>query len=106
MLNYSKNESIKVPGQLKFHYSPGIPIRLNVKKPYLDEAFILIRKRKVFDKNYFYLSKNKNLKEAGKNLYKTLRKIKRLKFQRLAIEKIPNIGIGQTINDRLKRASS
>tara|TARA_B100001121_G_scaffold36817_1_gene31363 strand:+ start:659 stop:781 length:123 start_codon:yes stop_codon:yes gene_type:complete len=38
-------------------------------------------------------------------LYKTLRNIKRLKFKKIAVEKIPNIGIGQTINDRLKRAS-
>ena len=104
-LNYTTIKSTKVPGQSKFHYSPGIPIRLNVKKHYLDEAFVLIQKRKKFDKNYFYLSKNKNLKEAGKNLYKTLRNIKRLKFKKIAVEKIPNIGIGQTINDRLKRAS-
>ena len=104
-LNYTKNKSIKVPGQSKFHYSPGIPIRLNAKKHYIDEAFVLIQKRKKFDKNYFYLSKNKNLKEAGKNLYKTLRNIKRLKFKKIAVEKIPNIGIGRTINDRLKRAS-
>ena len=104
-LNYITNKSTKVPGQSQFHYSPGIPIRLNVKKHYLDEAFVLIQKRKKFDKNYFYLSKNKNLKEAGKNLYKTLRNIKRLKFKKIAVEKIPNIGIGKTINDRLKRAS-
>ena len=104
-LNYTKKKSINVPGQSKFHYSPGIPIRLNVKKFYQDEAFVLIQKRKKFDRNHFYLSKNKNLKEAGKNLYKTLRKIKKLKFQKIAVEKIPNIGIGQTINDRLKRAS-
>ena len=104
-LSYSKKKSIKVPGQSSFHYSPGIPIRMNVRKHYLDEAFVLIQKRKKFDKNYFYLSKNKNLKEAGKNLYKTLRKIKRSKFKKIAVEKIPYIGIGQTINDRLKRAS-
>ena len=65
----------------------------------------MIQKRKKFDKNYFYLTKNKNLKEAGRNLYKTLRKIKNLKFRRIAIEKIPNTGLGLTINDRLKRAS-
>ena len=104
-LSYSKNKSIKVPGQSNFHYSPGIPIRMNARKHYLDEAFVLIQKRKKFDKNYFYLSKNKNLKEAGKNLYKTLRKIKRSKFKKIAVEKIPYIGLGQTINDRLKRAS-
>ena len=104
-IKYSKNKKISVPGQSKFHYSPGIPIRLNASNRFLDEALILIKKRKDFDRNYFYLTKNKNLKEAGKKLYKTLRRIKNLKFKKIAIEKIPNIGIGQTINDRLKRAS-
>jgi len=104
-LKYLKQKKIIVPGQSKFHYSPGIPIRLNVKKPFYDEAFILIQKRKYFDKNYFYLTKNRNLNEAGKKLYKTLRRIKKLKFKRIAVEKIPNKGIGQTINDRLERAS-
>ena len=105
-LKYSKEKNkIRVPGQSKLHYSPNIPIRLNAKKPFSDEAFILIQKRKRFDKKYFYLSKNKNLKEAGKNLYSTLRKIKNLKFNKIAIEKIPNSGLGLTINDRLKRAS-
>ena len=104
-IKYSKNKKISVPGQSKFHYSPGIPIRLNASNRFLDEALILIKKRKDFDRNYFYLTKNRNLKEAGKKLYKTLRRIKNLKFKKIAIEKIPNIGIGQTINDRLKRAS-
>ena len=104
-IKYSKNKKISVPGQSKFHYSPGIPIRLNASNRFLDEALILIKKRKNFDRNYFYLTKNQNLKEAGKKLYKTLRRIKNLKYKKIAIEKIPNIGIGQTINDRLKRAS-
>ena len=104
-IKYSKNKKISVPGQSKFHYSPGIPIRLNASNRFLDEALILIQKRKNFDRNYFYLTKNQNLKEAGKKLYKTLRRIKNLKYKKIAIEKIPNIGIGQTINDRLKRAS-
>ena len=78
---------------------------MNASNRFLDEALILIKKRKDFDRNYFYLTKNKNLKEAGKKLYKTLRRIKNLKFKKIAIEKIPNIGIGQTINDRLERAS-
>ena len=49
--------------------------------------------------------KNNNLNEAGKNLYKTLRMIKKLKYNSISVEKIPNKGIGQTINDRLIRAS-
>ena len=105
-VNYkSKNSKNIVPGQGKLHYSPGIQIRRNVKKPKKHEAFLLIKKRKISDKNFFYLTKNNNLNEAGKNLYKTLRMIKKLKYNSISVEKIPNKGIGQTINDRLIRAS-
>ena len=50
-------------------------------------------------------SKNKNLKEVAKNLYKTLRKVKKKGFKQISIEKIPNRGIGEAINDRLLRAA-
>ena len=105
-IKYDKtNKKIAVPGQSKLHYSPGIPIKLNVTKSKNNEAFILIKKRKKSFKNYFYLSKNKNLKQAAKNLYKILRIIKNRNYKSIVVEKIPNIGIGETINDRLKRAS-
>ena len=97
--------NVIMPGSSKLHYSPGIPMRLNAKKNNHGEAFILIKKRKKTDKNYFYLSKTKNLKEAAKNLYKTLRKIKKNGYKQIAVEKIPNIQIGEAINDRLTRAS-
>ena len=93
------------PGQSTLHYSPGIPIRMNIKKPKKNEAFILLKKNKITFSNYFYLSKNSDLKEAAKNLYSLLRKIKNKGYKSIAIEKIQNHGIGQTINDRLKRAS-
>ena len=102
----STSKKVTVPGQSKLHYSPGIPIKLNAKKPKPNEAFILIKKRKKSYKNYYYLSKNKNLKEAAKNLYKILREIKNKNYKSIVIEKIPNIGFGEVINDRLKRASS
>ena len=105
-VNYkSKNNKNIVPGQGNLHYSPGIKIRRNVKIPKKHEAFLLIKKRKISDKNFFYLTKNNNLNEAGKNLYRTLRMIKKLKYNSISVENIPNKGIGQTINDRLIRAS-
>ncbi len=100
-----RKKKMIVPGQGKIHYSPGIPIRLNTKKPKLDEAFILIKKRKLSGKNFYYLSKNNNLKEAAKNLYKTLRMIKKKNFKSISVEKISNIGFGEAINNRLIRAS-
>jgi L-threonylcarbamoyladenylate synthase len=93
------------PGLFSLHYSPGIPLRMNVKKPNKEEAFILIKKRKINSKNYFFLSKNNNLNKAARNLYPLIRKIKNKGYKKIAVEKIPNIGIGQTINDRLERAS-
>ena len=105
-LNYKSNSKLKYPGQSRLHYSPGIPIKLNIKKPKKKSAYMLINKKKFDDKNFFYLTKNKNLTEAGKNLYKTLRIIKKRKYKLIEVENIPNIGLGRTINDRLKRASS
>tara|TARA_B110000467_G_scaffold162063_1_gene184465 strand:+ start:754 stop:1686 length:933 start_codon:yes stop_codon:yes gene_type:complete len=101
----TKSKKKIAPGQFPLHYSPGIPLRINVKKPKKNEAFLLIKKRKVTLKDYYYLTKKNDLKEAAKNLYSTLRKIKKNRYKTIAVEKIPNIGIGKTINDRLNRAS-
>ena len=96
---------ISSPGQSMLHYSPGIPIRLNVKSAQNEEAYLLIKKKKKIRSNYFFLSKNGNLKEAANKLYSTLRKIKKNKYKSIAVCKIPNKGLGRTINDRLIRAS-
>ena len=93
------------PGQFPLHYSPGIPLRTNVKDPKNNEAFLLIKKRKITFKNYYYLSKKNDLKQAAKNLYSILRTIRNDGYKMIAVEKIRNTGIGRTINDRLKKAS-
>ena len=105
-ISINTNSKSKItPGQFPLHYSPGIPLRTNVKKPKKDEAFLLIKKRKITLKNYHYLSKKNDLKQVARNLYSLLRKIKKNGYKMIAVEKIPNIGIGKTINDRLNRAS-
>jgi L-threonylcarbamoyladenylate synthase len=101
----TNSRKIIVPGQFPLHYSPGIPLRTNVKKPKKNEAFVLIKKRKYNFKNYYYLSKKNNLQQSAKNLYSLLRKIKKDGYKKIAVEKIQNKDIGKTINDRLNRAS-
>ena len=101
-INPSKKNS---PGQSKLHYSPGIPLRMNAKKSKKDEAYVVFKKNNIKDKDSFYLSKKGNLNEATKNLYSILRKIKKKGYKSIAVEKIKNVGLGQSINDRLKRAS-
>ena len=106
-IRVSKNpKKIKSPGQLKLHYSPGVPVVMNVKKPIKNQAFIVFGKKFRKQKNQFNLSQNGSLKEAANKLYKTMREIKKRNFKSIAVAKIPNIGIGAAINDRLKKASN
>ena len=94
------------PGQFPLHYSPGVPLRVNVKKSKSNEAFVLIKKRNINSKNYYYLSKKKNLKEAAKNLFSMLRCLDKKKVKKIAVKKIQNKGIGIAINDRLNRGAA
>ena len=100
-----KTRELRSPGLLKKHYSPGIPIKLNCKKTDGKAAFIVFGKKYKKARNLFNLSRNGSLKEAAKNLYKTLRKIKNLKYKKINVVKIPNHNIGIAINDRLRRAA-
>ena len=99
-------KKINAPGQLKLHYSPGIPLEMNKKSMKKQQALIGFGQKFKIGKNYFNLSKKGNLKEAANNLYKTMREIKKRKFESIAVIKIPNKGIGYAINDRLRKASN
>ena len=105
IININSKDKIS-PGLFPLHYSPGLPLRMNAKKNKTNEAFVLLKKRENVSKDIYYLSKTNNLNEAARNLYSVLRKIKKDKYKSIAVEKIPNEGIGKTINDRLKRASN
>ena len=87
------------PGMLKKHYSPTVPLRINITNPEKDEVLI------GFGKNYEEpnLSKSGDLEEAASNLFYLLEKYE-AKGNKIAIAPIPNIGIGVAINDRLNRA--
>ena len=99
-------KKINAPGQLKLHYSPGIPVQMNKKNINKQQALIGFGKKFKIGENYFNLSKNGNLKEIANNLYKTMRKIKKRRFKSIAVIKIPNKDIGYAINDRLRKASN
>ena len=100
-----KRSKIKSPGMLKKHYSPGIPVIIGKMKKGPSHAFIVFGKKYKNSNNYFNLSKKPDLKEAASNLYKIMRKIKKDGYKKIFVGKIPNIGPGIAINDRLKRAS-
>ncbi len=103
-----KNTSGKIlrsPGMMKKHYSPGIPVLINQKKHDGKSAFIYMGYKYKNKKKFFSLSENYNLDEAASNLYKTFRLIRNKGYKKIQISKIPNIGTGIAINDRIQRAS-
>ncbi len=101
----SKKSKIRSPGMLKKHYSPGIPVVIGRKPKRFDHAYIFLGKKYKNKNNYFNLSKKSDLREAASNLYKTMRKIKEQGYKKIFVAKIPNLGPGIAINDRLTRAS-
>ena len=100
-----KTNIIRSPGMMKKHYSPGIPITINQNKHDQKSAFIYLGSKHKNKKDFFSLSNNSNLIEAASNLYKTFRVIKKKGYKKIQIGKIPNLGCGIAINDRIKRAS-
>ena len=101
----NRKAELKSPGMLKKHYSPGIPVIIGKKPRNSNHAYIVFGKKFKDNRNFFNLSKKADLKEAASNLYKTLRIIKKKGFKRIYVSKIPKVGPGLAINDRLMRAS-
>ena len=103
--NNVKNKKIKSPGMMKKHYSPGIPVLINQKKYDGKSAFIYLGNKYKNKKNFYSLSRNLDLNEAASNLYKIFRLIKIKGYKKIQISRIPNLGSGIAINDRIQRAS-
>ena len=101
----NKRKKILSPGMMKKHYSPGIPVLINQKKHDGKSAFIYLGSKYKRKKNFFSLCKNLDLNKAASNLYRVFRLIKKKGYKQIQICKIPNLGPGIAINDRIKKAS-
>jgi L-threonylcarbamoyladenylate synthase len=101
---------IKAPGMLKSHYAPSLPVRLCVKNIDTNEgllAFGSIPSNLVNARIIFNLSPTGDLTEAAANLFRGLRYLDQpTRIQQIAVMRIPMIGLGQAINDRLQRAAA
>ncbi len=106
---YNNKERLKVfisPGLSNSHYKPDTSLRINALKPRKDEAWLAFGPiPKGFKGIAVTLSKKKCLKECAKNLYKMLRYLDKKKCNGIAVQRIPKLGLGIAINDRLRRAA-
>jgi len=97
------------PGMMASHYAPAALLRLNAATPNNNEAFL------GFGVDHggahtLNLSANGDLREAAANLFAHLRTLDSLcanhKLDGIAVAPIASTGLGEAINDRLKRAAA
>jgi L-threonylcarbamoyladenylate synthase len=107
VLRHTGGSKIASPGQLESHYAPSIPVRLNAIDVKPDEALL------AFGAPFptgaqtaiLNLSPNGNLVEAAAHLFEYMRLLDNPVYSGIAVMAIPMEGIGEAINDRLRRAA-
>ena len=92
------------PGRLARHYAPSAPLRLDVEEPACGEVWLAFGAA-TEGPAIFNLSPRGDLAEAAANLFTFLRAADRLAPAAIAVAPIPLSGLGEAINDRLKRAA-
>jgi L-threonylcarbamoyladenylate synthase len=90
------------PGRLARHYAPDLPLRLDAEEPREGEVWLGFGPRGPAP---FNLSPDGDLAEAAANLFAYLRAADRSGALGIAVSPIPDTGLGEAINDRLRRAA-
>lgn len=88
------------PGRMSLHYAPNAPVRIDAEARE-GEAFLAFGP----SDSPFNLSASGDLREAAANLFSMLRAADRTNPTVIAVAPIPHEGLGEAINDRLRRAA-
>ncbi|HEY1072007.1 L-threonylcarbamoyladenylate synthase [Brevundimonas sp.] len=91
------------PGRLALHYAPDAPVRIEAETA--NEGEILLGFGPGVGEPRWSLSPTGDLREAAANLFRLLREADRTKPVGIAVSPIPHKGLGEAINDRLRRAA-
>jgi len=91
------------PGQLASHYAPDKALRLNAVDAVFGEVLLGFGPGCAGDHN---LSPSGDLIEAAARLFAMLRQLDQGPGKVIAVAPIPEHGLGQAINDRLRRAAA
>lgn len=100
---HGDTEGRSSPGMLASHYAPEAPLRLDATDVHADELLLGFGPVDCA----LNLSPAGDLHEAAANLFSMLRQLDAAAHgKRLAVSPIPNTGLGDAINDRLRRAAA
>lgn len=109
-----KEENPDAPGMLNKHYSPSTftvltsDITSEIKKHPTKKIGVLTFNSSFKTDEIFteiILSKTSNLHEAASKLYDALHELDHLNLDLIIAEKLPETGLGKSMNDRLQRAA-
>jgi L-threonylcarbamoyladenylate synthase len=98
------DDAKRSPGRLALHYAPDAPVRINADAPNAGEAFLAFGPWPEGE-GVFNLSPTGDLAQAAANLFSYLRAADRTAPVSSAVAPIPDEGLGEAINDRLRRAA-
>ncbi len=112
-VNESKPQA---PGMLSKHYAPKTPLQLVESKDFKTSLSFLNQHKigvlrfqnrisNLPEEVQEVLSTSANLEEAAQNLYAAMHRLDALKLDMIIAEKLPDTGIGLTLNDKLRRAA-
>ena len=97
------------PGMLASHYAPRTPVRLNATRLAPGEALLAFGSHPLPGIDaaavVMNLSPRGDLNEAAANLFGHLRALDTKAARAIAVMPVPNDGLGEAINDRLRRAA-
>ena len=93
------------PGRLARHYAPSKPLRLDVLATAPGAAVLAFGDSLCEGPMVWNLSPRGDLREAAANLFAMLRAADRSPGAVIDVAPIPEFGLGEAINDRLRRAA-
>jgi len=102
-LAQATDDKIASPGQLASHYAPDAKIHLNAMAAGPSEVLLAFGPATGATRN---LSPSGDLEEAAANLFAMLRELDAMEPRAIAVMPIPDHGLGEAINDRLRRAAA
>ena len=94
------------PGLLASHYAPAAKVRLDADAPRDGEAWLGFGPERDGHPFSLNLSPRGDLREAASHLFGHLRQLDAAGPATIAVARIPEEGLGEAINDRLRRAAA
>ncbi|MEP9385776.1 L-threonylcarbamoyladenylate synthase [Mesorhizobium sp. KR9-304] len=103
-------ERVEAPGMLASHYAPNAAVRVGAASVRPGEALLAFGPNRAAGAAeaaaMLNLSPSGDLREAAANLFSHMQALDRSGAKTIAVEPIPDAGLGEAINDRLRRAAA